>query len=351
MSSSYVAYTGSYTFHGNSKGIGIFDVDEEKGRLSLRKEIEVNNSSYLCTSPDQKMLYSLVDEGIASFRIEPDGDLTPVNVASIKGMRGCHVSVDPLGQFIFTAGYHDGKTTILRLNDDGSVGEITDEVYDRGFGSIAERNFRPHVSCVRMTPDNKYLLAADLGIDQIKVFSLDRHDGKLRMIDIIRCELESAPRSFGFSADGRHMYVVSELKNYITTFNYNGEGEHPIFEFKQLVSTLPRKCNTVNAAYAMKLAPDQSSLFCTNAGDNSVCFYERDQETGLLYMRSVLPISGEYPKDLMVFPDGKHLCCLNQDSNTITYFTIDYEKGVIVMDGLPTKLDNPNCGIFVKLNG
>lgn len=350
MGQTYVAYTGSYTFHGDSEGIGIYDVDVEKGRLKHRKEITVNNASFLTASKDRKFLYALVDEGIASFRILPDGDLEPINVASIKGMRGCHMSVDSKNKFIFTAGYHDGKATVLRLRPDGSVGDITAEVYNRGLGSIAERTFRPHVSCVCMTPDEKYLLVSDLGIDQIKVFRLDRRDGSLHLVDIIRCELESAPRSILFSQDGKHMYVLNELKNYITTYNYYGDRKIPVFEFKQLVSALPHKSTEVSAAYAMELTPDQKYLFCTNAGDNSVGFYERDQETGLLYVKSILPISGEYPKDLMIFPDGKHLCCLNQDSNTITYFTIDYEKGVIVMNGLPDRLDSPNCGIFVELD-
>ncbi len=347
--SGYVAYIGCYTFHGTSKGIEIFDVDVEKGRMTRRGEVAVNNSSYLALSVDQRFLYSLVDEGIATFAIEPDGNLTYLSTATIKGMRGCHLSVDPRGEFIFTAGYHDGKATVLRINPDGTVGEITAELYNRGLGSIAERTFRPHVSCVRMTPDEKYLLVADLGIDQIKVFELQRPAGTLRLVDIIRCELESAPRMIQFSHDGRHMYVICELKNYIMTYNYDGSGEIPQFEFKQLVSALPRKSTAVSAAYMLRVADDDRSVFCTNAGDNSVGFYDRDTETGLLYPRSFLPISGDYPKDLMLFPDGRHLCCLNQDSDTLTFFTIDYDKGVIIMNGLPIRCDNPNRGVFKKL--
>ena len=63
------------------------------------------------------------------------------------------------------AGYHDGKLTVLRLKEDGSIGEITDEIYHKGLGSMAERNFRPHINCARMTHDNKYLLVADQGMD------------------------------------------------------------------------------------------------------------------------------------------------------------------------------------------
>ena len=50
MDKKYVAYIGCYTFHGSSKGIAIMDVDVANGRFIKRKEIRVNNSSYLTVS-------------------------------------------------------------------------------------------------------------------------------------------------------------------------------------------------------------------------------------------------------------------------------------------------------------
>ena len=84
MKKNYVAYIGSYTFHGSSKGISIMDVDVENGRFIKRKEIRVNNSSYLTVSHDQHYLYSIVDEGVAFFKILPDGNLKHLNTATIK---------------------------------------------------------------------------------------------------------------------------------------------------------------------------------------------------------------------------------------------------------------------------
>lgn len=50
MAQKYVAYVGSYTYYGSSKGISIMDVDVEKGIFTKRKEVSVNNSSYLVAS-------------------------------------------------------------------------------------------------------------------------------------------------------------------------------------------------------------------------------------------------------------------------------------------------------------
>ena len=55
-----------------------------------------------------------------------------------------------------------------------------------------------------------------------------------------------------------------------------------------------------------------------------------------------LPISGDYPKDLVIFPDNKHIAVANHGSNTVNVFTVDYEKNIIMMHGKPHKVDKPN---------
>lgn len=349
MAEQYVAYTGSYTYHGKSKGIGIYDVDVEAGRLTKRSEVEVSNASNIVISASRKFLYAVVDEGIASFKILPNGDLEPLNIKGIKGMRGCHAAVDSKDRLIAVAGYHDGKMTVLRLNEDGSVGNITAEIYDKGIGTVAERNFRPHITNVRFTPDERYLLMADSGIDQVKAFEVDWEKGRLRLADIIHCEMNSAPKHIRFSPDGKHMYLLAELKNYISVYNYTPGMREPQFEFKQLVSTLPKNSKSISAASSMAITDNGKYVFAMNAGDNSVACFERDMESGLLYQQFVLPISGEYPKNLVLFPDYKHLISVNNESGTLTNFTINYEKKLIVMNGRPEPVAQCNRCVFVKL--
>ena len=73
-----------------------------------------------------------------------------------------------------------------------------------------------------------------------------------------------------------------------------------------------------------------------------VSMYEIDQETGFLEKKFTLPISGDYPKDLVIFPDNRHIAIANHASNTITVFTVDYEKNIIVMNDRPHKIETPN---------
>ena len=349
MAGKLVAYVGSYTYIGESKGITIFDVDEEKGLFQKRKEVTVNNSSHLKISRDHQFLYSLADEGVVSFRILPDGDLEYLGTATIRGMRGRHMDLSPDGRYLFVAGYHDGKLTVLRRNEDGTIGEICDNYYDKGSGSIAERNFQPHLSCVRLTPDQKYLCVANLGVDQIKIFRFNCETGRVKLTNLLRCKLDSAPRYFLFSRDGRFMYVISELNNTITVYSYDGSGSQPEFTLLQEVSTLGKKFSSVNAAAALYIPPDEKHLFCSNAGDNSVGVYERDAETGLLTQLFVLPVSGAYPKDIGLFPGSDRLYSVNFEECTITFFQLNYEKRCMTMYAAPLKIDQPNHCVLLRL--
>lgn len=352
MQDQYVAYVGSYSYNGQAKGITIYDVDPELGCFRYRCEETVHNSSYLTLSNDKKTLYSIADEGVVSFRILEDGNLKRINSADIKGMRGCHLASDEKDDYLFVSGYHDGKETVLRLNRDGSVGGITDGVFHKGLGSVAERNFRPHCSCGGRTPDGQFVLVADLGIDQVKIYRFDDKKGKLTLVDALRCELESAPCQFLFSGDGRFMYLLHELKNVIHVYTYEaGEGERmPQFEKIQAVSSTDgEQYSKLTSATAMRLSPDEQYLYCGNSGDNTISIYRRDEDTGVLTMISCLPVSGDYPKDMAVFPDQKHLASINHESGTISFFSVDYEKGMMVMCSRSIEINEPNCCVIARV--
>ena len=345
----YVAYAGTYT-NGTSKGIHIYDVDVEEGLLYLRKVIPVCNSSYITRSKNMKYLYSIADEGVRAYKILEDGDLKPINEIDINGMRGCHMSVDHDGKYLFVAGYHDGKVTVVHTHKDGRLGNLMDGVFHKGIGAVNERSFRPHVCCVRVTPDNKFLCAVDNGIDQVVLYKINKTYNKLQVVDILRMGREAGPRSIHFSRNGKFAYVLCEIMNVVRVYSYKVVNGYPEFELLQEQSTLSDARDPHDAASALRISYDGEYLFCSTAGDNSVACYKIDQETGLLDRLFSLPTAGIYPKDIALFPDQKHLAVVNNGSNTITTFAINYDKKVLVMKGKPKQLDTPNCMIFQEIS-
>lgn len=345
----YVAYVGTYT-HGTSKGIQVYDVDVEKGTLTERSEVEVSNASHLAVSKNGKYLYSIEDEGVAVFERDKNGDLTRLNSVDINGMRGCYLATDVDGRYLYVAGYHDGKVTVVHTHKDGRLGSVMDGVFHKGLGSVAERTFRPHVSCAERTPDGRFLLVADLGIDQVKIYRFDGEKGTLSLVDAIRCDLESGPRHFMFSKDGKFLYLMYEIKNVIDVYTYEtGDRVPKIEKIQTIPSTAPERTSQLTAACTIRMSEDEIHLFCSNAGDNSVSVYERDAQTGLLKLLCCLPISGDYPKDIAIFPDGNHLASINHGSNSISFFQVEYKEKLLVMSGRSISVNEPNCCVITKV--
>ncbi len=349
-SSKYIAYVSSYTNNQSEKmGIRVYDVDVKKGRMTEKERVPITNSSYIALSHSEKFLYSITDFGVESYKINADGTLDLVNEASINGMRGCYLSTDYEDKFLFCAGYHDGKITVLRLNEDGSIGEITDEIYQKGLGSAAGRNHRPHVQCVKMTRDNKFLCAVDLGMDRVNVYLLNHNTGTLQPADVIHSEVESAPRHLKFSEDGRFAYIVHEQKRSVEVYAYTVKDNVPEFEKIQSITTCEESDPQGVAASALNFSDDFNYLLSSNMGENSVVLYNVNKETGLLSTILCLPVAGEYPKDAALFPDNQHLVSLNHETNAMTFFTVNMEKGTLVMNGPEIPVDQPNCIVIKKL--
>ena len=345
----YVAYVSTYTM-GDNHGIKVYDVNMETGRFTEKDEVEISNSSYITTSHNGKYLYSITDLGVESYRIAEDGTLDLINFAPINGMRGCYLATDYTDKYLMVAGYHDGKLTVLHLKDNGGVGKITDEVFHKGLGSMADRNFRPHIASARMTHDNRYILVADQGMDHVNVYELNHETGKIKLVDIIRCQLESSPRQIKLSRDGRFIYICLEATCKIDVYEYTFDGKAPVFEKIQTVDVVKRESGVNSAISALSFSTDYRYILTTIAGDNSVAIFSADPETGMLEKKLLLPVSGDYPKDAEILPGNKFLVSLNHESNEMSFFKLDIEKGTMIMNGGFLKVNTPNCILIHKLN-
>lgn len=348
----YVAYVGTYT-HQNSVGIHIYDMDVENGKMTERKVVPINNPSDVVVSTSGKYLYSIADEGVEAFKITADGDLEAINNKWIGGMRGCYVQVDKQDRYLFVAGYHDGRVTMMKLNEDGSIGDVADGIFHKGMGhGIADRSSSPHVTCVELTPDQKFLCAVDCGLDHVKIYKVDYVLGKLKLEDILRCDMESAPRSIRFSKDGRFAYLLCELKNSVEVYEYTCKenAEAPEFTKIQTVQTVkPSEDNDNTAACSMEISEDGKHLIASNVGTNSAMIFDIDTKTGMLSEICSSPISGDFPKSLAIYPDGKHFMTLNHETNQICTFEMDYDNKYFLMHGRPLDIETPNSIYIHKL--
>ncbi|MCR5273338.1 MAG: lactonase family protein [Lachnospiraceae bacterium] len=346
----YVAYVGTYTYE-SSIGIHVYDLDVKTGKMTEKKVVPINNPSDLIISNNGKYLYSIADEGVRSFQILKDGDLKEINGKWTGGMRGCYLDIDDEGRYLFVGSYHDGRISMMKLNpEDGSIVGIADGVFHKAVGrNISDRSSRPHINCVKLTPDQHYVCAVDGGLDNIKIYKIDYENGKLNMIDIVRGDIDTAPRMIRFSKNGKFAYVLNELSNTIDAYKYYEDERGPEFErIQTVVSDLnndERECTALD----IELSADGKYLYASNDDMNSVIIYKIDSKTGMLEMVSLTKIRGEFPKSIAILPDGKHFLCACHDTNEINNFVVDNENKYVLMDSAPINVEMPNCIFIHKL--
>ena len=345
----YIAYIGTYPKK-KSRGIRICDVNVKEGTLLLRKEVPIEHPSVLLVHPGGRFLYSNSDKGAALFRIEEDGDLTRIQNAGIDAMRPRFLSSNSSGKLLFSGGFHDAKITVHKLGSTGKIGALTGEAYHEGFGTAAERTFTPHITCVVPTPDDRFLCSVDNGTDRINLFRVEKN-GAVGRSGTIHCTPGSGPRALIFGNKNRNAYLISNIANTVTVFDYTPgtETEAPSFKPVQTVPTASDDVDTLHdMAAAIRFSPNGKYLVATTAGDNTATLYAV-QTDGTLERILSLPVSGAYPKDAAFFPDGKHIAFVCNESNLVTTFCIDYEKKTLVQKGRPLQIDDPSCIEIVKL--
>ena len=193
------------------------------------------------------------------------------------------------------------------------------------------------------------MCAVDNGLDQVKIYRVDYTYGKLKLVDIIRGPLESAPRMIRFSRDGKYAYILYELTHEIEVYKYSVENDQPQFDKIQTITTQGRKEEDICAASGMEITKSGKYLFVSNAGVNTVVAYEIDPATGMLTQAFRTKVDSDYPKMLAIYPDEKHYLTVNNTSNDIVSYTINYEKGFSLQNGAPVKVDKPNCIYILKL--
>lgn len=347
----YVAYVGTYT-HTNSVGIHVYDVNPETGVFCEKAVAPINNPSYVTISKDGKHLYSIEDEGVAAFNILSDGNLEKVNQNWIGGMRGDYIDVDSKNRFLFVGGFHDGRVTMMKLAEDGSIGDVAFGLFHQSISLGGNERHLDHakVTCVKLTPDEKYLCAVDIGINQIKVYRIDYNLGHLTLVDIVRPELDAGVREVQFSKDGKFMYALTSFNNSIEVYSYKDEDDEPVFERIQTISVL-KKADESSAASAMAFTDDEKYLFVSVDGMNATSWLLRDEKTGKLSYAGQTTNSGEFPKDIAVLPGNKFLAVINHDTNELRTFRVDYKDGYALMVNPPVKLSKGNSIIIHKITG
>jgi 6-phosphogluconolactonase len=327
--------------------------DLETGRLTLlRKATDVENPFFLSVSADGRFLYAVdaekfgddVNEFVAAYRIRPvTGQLTRLNRQSAMGRTSCYLDADDSGRTVVVANYSSGDIAALPVKKDGSLGEAASFIRHSGSSIDPARQKAPFAHCIEISPDNRFALAADLGADKVFVYSLDAETAKLTAHadqPFVTIAPGSGPRHLTFHPNGNRVYVINELKNTVTFFDY--EAETGTLGERQTISTLPDDFSGTSYCADLKITPDGQFLYGTNRGHDSLACY-RVGDDGMLSLIAIVPSLGKGPQNLLITDDGRWLLCANMPGNNVAVFAINGETGELKRNGEPVEVTMPSC--------
>jgi 6-phosphogluconolactonase len=351
----HLLYVGTYN-KGVDKGIFVYSFNDRNGKLvDLKMPAISTNPSFLTISGDKKYLYSVaeVDDaekdhsgGVSAFRIEEDGKLTFLNHVQTYGADPCHVCLSPDGKKLVTSNYTGGSLSLFNILPDGSLTALKQKIQHTGSGPFPNRQTEPHAHSAKFDASGKLLFAADLGIDELKIYLVGKGDNQLKPDSqpFVKLPPGSGPRHFDFSADGRYIYVINELSSTITVLmKYGGE-----WKSIQTVRTLPKNFVGESWCADIHVSADDRFVYGSNRGHNSITVFKRDNTSGKLELVQTISVEGNWPRNFTIDPTGQFLLVANQKSNDITVFKIDQTSGMLKFTGIKVQNESPVCLQFLK---
>jgi 6-phosphogluconolactonase len=355
----YLVYVGTYTTKQNSKGIYAYWFDAGTGKLKAAGlAAESADPSFVAVHPSGKYLYAVneVEEfagkksgAVSAFAIDRrSGALKLLNQVATGGGGPCHISLDRAGKYVLVANYGGGSVASFPVREDGSLGEAAGFVQHTGSSADKERQEGPHAHWVGTSPDNRFALAADLGLDEVRIYRFDAARGTFTANDppYAKAKPGSGPRHFAFHPNGRFAYLLTEMESAVTVFSYNARKGS--LSALQTISTLSRDYSGAKEAAELVVHPSGKFLYASNrTGADSVTAFAIDRAKGTLRLVGEFPTMGKTPRNFTIDPTGRFLLAANQESGNIVVFRIDAANGRLTPTGEGVEVPAPVCVTFV----
>ncbi|MEY3819675.1 MAG: hypothetical protein RLZZ425_1148 [Bacteroidota bacterium] len=390
----HILYVGSYTeivagdFGGHGEGISCFAFDASAGELKLlNNQFQVNpsylsiasimhSSSIKLETKSSTYLFA-VSEIIASkkpvihtYTIHENYSLSLINTQNIEGGCPCHIHYfkNAEGQsFTASACYETGNLLIHNINVEPTADVNFHEplnIYHKGSSQHPSRQTHAHAHCTFFDIESNKLLVCDLGLDQVKVYSVQKNKENSKAENkneftaveeqIISLPAGSGPRHICFDENYAYGFIINELNGSITIIKHSAEKkEYKIkgnFDLSgQLSGSLNESVNTSTSidtdlgAAAIRVSADVRFVYTSMRSDNTIRLFAFDRISESLNYIASYPTGGLTPREFTIDPTGKWLLVAHQDSDTIAIFNVNSYNGTLSLFNTVENIKSPVC--------
>jgi 6-phosphogluconolactonase (cycloisomerase 2 family) len=199
---------------------------------------------------------------------------------------------------------------------------------------------------IEADPSGRFVLAADLGLDQILIWRFDDVKGALIPSDppSVAVPPGDGPRHFTFHPNGRWLYSLQEEGSTVMTFDFDPSNGR--VREKQALSTLPRGFAGTSFTSEIVLSPDARFVYVANRLHDSIAWFSIGADGTLTWVGEEWT-RGDYPRSFTIDPTGGFLFSCNQRSDAVTSFRIDPRTGALTFTGQYTPVGSPAQIVFL----
>ena len=348
-SKKYYLFIGTYT-NTSSKGIYIYDFNSATGEAKpIWNTDSVTNPSYLTISKDQKYVYAVNETNganpgrVTAYSFDKKNvKLNFINTTASGGDDPCYISTTDDNKWLAVANYSSGTATLFPINADGSVQPYSQLVNDTIYRNPGSSK-TPHVHETVFSPDEKYMLTPDLGLDKLIVYKFDASNKtplRVPSNSIAQSADSTGPRHLTFSKDGKFVYLMHEMGANVTVYAYNDGKLTQV----QDIGTFPKGFAGIKDGAEIMISPDGKFLYATDRGDlNLIAIFSIDTDSGKLTFKGTVSTEGKHPRNFIIDPSGNYLLVANQDSESIIILKRDQETGMLTNTGKQIHIPRPVC--------
>jgi 6-phosphogluconolactonase len=298
-------------------GLQVYEFNTETGDVQLRNKLKTPGAVFATTSKDNKRVYTVSQENgeafVNSYEFDPKtGELKFLNKVSGKGSNPSYITLDEKGNYLFVPHFDTGNTSVLSVLNDGTVGEVIQVVQHTGKGPHATRQDRPRAHATVFTPDHKYMMVADLGIDKIMMYKFDPSNAKEPLtpapVPFVNGKSGGGTRVMVVHPNRKFVYSIEEITADVAVYAYKDGVLTPV----QTITMINPETGTVGSAADIQVSPDGKFLYASNRGEvNELVVYAIDAKTGMLEYKSRQSTKGRTPRYIAIDPSGNYVLASN----------------------------------------
>jgi 6-phosphogluconolactonase len=379
VAKTYIVYVGGYT-RMSGKGVYAFRFTPATGDMEPLGLIQpANNPSWIDQDPAHRLIFAVNEHpakgqpttgnSVSAYARDPKtGKLTFLNTVSSKGTGPAHLSVDHTGKLLIVANFGSSNVATFPINPDGALSEAATVAPETGTvaGPAVAKDENglsptdPHIHCAMVSPDNRFLLACNVGLGQVWSYRLNAQTGALTQVGepFIGTPLPGKrwrPRHLAFDPSGRFVYIM-DSSTQITTAAYD-----PATGTLTEIQSLP-----IDTGYAPGQSTEGSEVRVDRAGrfvytsthgvdaslksvplEGTLNVFAVDPRTHTLTSVQHILTGGAQPRTFVLDPSGKFLLVGNENSSNVAEFAVDQKTGRLTPTGkVITEIGEPSAFVF-----